>query len=177
MKRLFVFFLMVVGGFFAFAQTASSLDVYILDPTDTDTNVRSAPKGKVVAKIPAEGIWMLAVSKPRNGWWQINNGMYYDAVPDNNPDGDAFISLHGSTTGYWIHSSCIGFGLVGNGSGHKFLAAPDNKARAVYISRIDEQVHPLELRGDWVKVVTLDGKHTGWIPTYLICDNPLTTCP
>ena len=177
MKRLFVLCIVVLGGLYAFAQTANSLEVYILDSTGTDTNVRNAPKGQVVDKLSAKGTWMLVVSKPRNGWWQINDGVYYDAIPDNSPEGDAFISLHGSSTGYWIHYSCIGFGLIGNGSGHTFRAAPDYKAPAVYTSQIDERLHPLELRGKWVKVATLDGKHTGWITMDIICGNPLTTCP
>ncbi|MBR6714600.1 MAG: hypothetical protein IKI80_04600 [Bacteroidaceae bacterium] len=174
MKHIILLSLMFVSGIFAMAQTDNSLEVYILDPTGTDTNVRNSPKGKVVDKIPVDGEWILFVSHPRNGWWRIDDGEYYDAVPDTNPDSKP-TSLKGSTTGYWVHYSCIGFTLVGGS--HKLRATPSTKGKVTSVVDHEVDFHPLELKGEWVKIVSLDGKHTGWITQDMICSNPLTTCP
>ena len=37
-------------------------------------------------------------------------------------------------------------------------------------------LRPVDIRGNWVKVKTIDGKHTGWIESEWLCGNPLTNC-
>ena len=83
---------------------AQSLAVYISDNSGSATNVRNAPKGKVVAKLNANSGIMFDVESPRNGWWKISGGVYTD--PDKDMDD---FRLKGSTTGYWVHYSVIGF--------------------------------------------------------------------
>jgi hypothetical protein len=34
----------------------------------------------------------------------------------------------------------------------------------------------MEIKGDWVKVQTSDGKFTGWIEEEWLCGNALTNC-
>lgn len=179
MKKLFFIFCLLSGSLFAVAQS-DALEVYILDASGTPTNIRNAPKGKVVDQVPVDGEWVFYVSNPRNGWWQIVDDAYYDANPDNaDEDGDwPHKKLQGSQTGYWVHYSCIGFGLTGSVDEHKLRAAPGNNSKVVYTTHTTEEYfHPLAVKGTWVKVVSANGKHTGWIPRDMICSNPLTTCP
>ena len=48
---------------------AQVLDVYTYDSNGTYTNIRNAPKGSVVDRIPTESTAMFDVETPRNGWW------------------------------------------------------------------------------------------------------------
>jgi hypothetical protein len=34
----------------------------------------------------------------------------------------------------------------------------------------------MDIKGDWVKVKTIDGKYTGWIEEEWLCGNSLTNC-
>ena len=84
------------------------------------------------------------------------------------------IDLTGSSNGYWIHSSVIGF--AGMGEGYVTLReAPNSKAKIVS-RRKDVIVHPLEIRGKWVRVRGRNTKRVGWMPAAEICANPYTNC-
>ena len=151
---------------------AQLLSVYISDSNGEFTNVRNAPKGKVVDKIPTSKIAVLTVTSPQNGWWQIADGeVSYTG------DDDETIKLKGSTTGYWIHHSVLGLDTRNYGGQTLHLRkSPDAKSAVVFSFKEEMHVMPLEVRGDWVKVKTGDGKHIGWIEAEWICDNPLTNC-
>ena len=77
MKKVFFLFYLLTASLFAVAQS-ETLEVYILDASGTPTNVRNAPKGKVVDQVPVEGEWVFYVGNPRNGWWKIVDDAYYD---------------------------------------------------------------------------------------------------
>jgi len=56
--------------------------------------------------------------------------------------------------------------------------SPSHKAKAVKMRPSTElSFHPLAINGQWAKVVTSDGRSTGWMHRDKICSNPLTTCP
>lgn len=151
---------------------AQSLSVYISDGNGEFTNVRSGPKGKVVDKIPTSKIVMLEVVSPQDGWWQIDGGEVYCTGDD-----DETITLKGSSTGYWIHHSVIGLDTRNyGGQTLRLRKSPDAKSAVVFSFKEEMHVMPLEVRGDWVKVKTGDGKHIGWIEAEWLCDNPLTNC-
>ena len=59
---------------------AQVLDVYTYDSNGTYTNIRNAPKGSVVDRIPTESTAMFDVETPRNGWWKIVDNSY--SLPD-----------------------------------------------------------------------------------------------
>ena len=169
MKRIFLLWAFALVCLMGNAQ---SLSVYISDSNGEFTNVRNAPGGKVVAKIPTSKIVMLEVTSPQNGWWQIDGG-----TVNYTGDDDEEVTLKGSSTGYWIHHSVIAVGTRNYGGETLHLRkSPDNKSAAVFSFKEEMQLRPLEVRGDWVKVKTADGKHTGWIESEWLCDNPLTNC-
>ena len=90
---------------------------------------------------------------------------------------NAEVKLHGSKTGYWIHNSIVGFGVAGK-QDDALYAKPSKKARMIKVSPGEGlYFHPLEVRGNWVKVVSIDGRYTGWMLIDRICSNSLTTCP
>ena len=169
MKRILFATMMVV---MAVMTNAQSVSVYLCDNSGSATNVRNAPNGKVVSKLDAKSDIMFYVESPKNGWWKISGGIYTD------PDRDmADIRLKGSQTGYWVHYSVIGFSTSNYGGQTLHLRqSPSKNARSVYSFKTEKELRPLEVRGSWVKVVTLDGKHTGWIENRWICGNTVTNC-
>ena len=148
---------------------AQGIGVYILDFDGDSTNVRNAPKGKVVYKFPAREGVMIVVDKVVNGWWHI--------ASDYASAGDVSYELKGSTPSYWIHSSVIAIGTRNYGGDRLSLRkSPSANSEAVFSFTDERHLRVLDVKGDWVKVRTLDGKHTGWIEAEWLCGNSLTNC-
>ena len=151
--------LMAIG-----ASAKGDLCAYI---TDSVANVRNAPNGKVVTTLSYSGN-VVTLLKASNGWWKI------DSTVEQYGDEEKEITLEGSSTGYWVHNSVIGFTGVGDGTAIIYNR-PSRKARKV--CECVQLMHPIAVKGNWVKVKTDDGRYTGWIRRDAICYNPLTTCP
>ena len=112
---------------------------------------------------------MIEVEKPTNGWWKI--------VGDDYDTGDEQGTLKGSSTGYWIHYSVLGVGTRNYGKQKLTLRqSPNAKSAAVYSFTKEIVLRPMDIKGDWVKVKTTDGKYTGWIEMDWLCGNSLTNC-
>lgn len=168
MKKLF--FLVAMLACTMLAGNAQSLEVYLSDTDGPYTNVRKAPKGTVVARLSTSDPVMFAVESPKDGWWKISGGTYW--IPD-----EDVVTLKGSTTGYWVHSSVLALGTRNYGGQRLTLRqSPADGSKAVYSFSKEIEVRPLDLKGDWVKVKTMDGKHVGWIEAEWLCGNALTNC-
>ena len=170
-KRLFSLLTMT---FLVVLANAQSLGVFIFDENGPYSNVRNSPNnGKVVDRIPVNVSAMLGVEKPVNGWWRIVDDCY-DAIGE--VDFEEF-ELKGSTTGYWIHYSVIAVGTRNYGREQLFLRSePKASSRIVYTIKEETLVRPVEIKGDWVKVKTIDGKGFGWIEADWLCGNSVTNC-
>ena len=166
-KKLLVLFALTT--WLSVSVSAQSLRVYIVDKNGPYTNIRNAPKGKIVDKIPTSETAMFGVEKPTNGWWKIIGTSY--------GTGDVDGTLTGSTTGYWIHYSVLGM-ATRNYGGQKLTLRkePSDKSAVVYSFTEERNLRVLDIKGDWVKVRTLDGKYTGWIDSEWLCGNSLTNC-
>lgn len=166
-KKLFVLLMMMTC--LSVGVSAQSLGVFTYDNSGKFTNVRNAPKGKVVDKIPTEVCAMIGVEKPTNGWWKI--------IGDTYDTGDDEGTLKGSTTGYWIHYSVLAMGTRNYGGQTLYIRqSPSASAPVVYKFKKEIQLRPMDIKGEWVKVQTTDGKYTGWIEEEWLCGNSLTNC-
>lgn len=166
-KKLFVLLMMMTC--LSVGVSAQSLGVFTYDNSGKFTNVRNAPKGKVVDKIPTEVCAMIGVEKPTNGWWKI--------IGDTYDTGDDEGTLKGSTTGYWIHYSVLAMGTRNYGGQTLYIRqSPSASAPIVYKFKKEIQLRPMDIKGEWVKVQTTDGKYTGWIEEEWLCGNSLTNC-
>lgn len=143
--------------------------VYIIDNDGPVTNIRNAPRGKVVATLPTDRALAVRLLAVKGEWWKI------DDVVDQYGDDEMEFVLRGSTTGYWIHRSPLQFTIAGDPNG-ALRVKPSVKSRAIKFTGA-EAYHPIDVRGKWIKAVSTDGKVTGWIHRDRICSNPLTTCP
>ena len=171
MKKILLMALFAIASISAFSQ--NPVTVCISDNTGSPTNVRNAPNGKIVYQIPQDLSCTVDIISVKNGWWKITPEV------DTWGDDETTILLKGSSTGYWLHKSMLGFAISGDSEGC-LRVAPSNSAKAVKVLRSDYAdlvLEPLMIKGSWIKVVTKDKKYTGWMPIDRICYNPLTTCP
>ena len=173
MKKTILTTLMMVIAVTMYAQTGAN--AYICDISGTPTNVRNAPNGKIVKKLPdINGGYVVSLLEVKNKWWRI------DPVIDIYGDEeDEYVELKGSKTGYWVHYSVLQFGIAGDHE-NVLRETPSPKGKPLktapsYLFEVG--LRPLEIRGEWIKVITSDNRYTGWMPIDKICDNPLTTCP
>lgn len=145
---------------------ADELALYVID--SSDTNIRNAPGGKVVCKLPLldEG-YIVCIDRIEKGWCHIVGTAIEPAI-----DGDT-VKLTGSTTGYWIHNSLLAG--KGMGDGAVTLYASKSKHSKVVLKTNDwTEFTPIEISGEWVKVKV--GKKTGWMRIDEVCSNPVTNC-
>ncbi len=173
MKKIFLTTLIMVIALSVNAQRSAG--AYICDNSGTPTNVRNAPNGKVVQKLPdVDGGYVVLLLEVKNNWWRIDPVIeIYGGEEDEN------LQLKGSKTGYWLHYSVLQFNIAGDHE-NVLRTTPSPKGKPLKLEPsylFEVGLHPLEIRGEWIKVVTTDKRYTGWMPIDKICDNPLTTCP
>ena len=171
MKKILIMTLFAVVSLAAYSQ--NSVTVCVADPSDSPTNIRNAPNGKVVYQMTDSEFCTVDIVSVKNGWWKITPEVEMWG------DDEKTIPLKGSTTGYWIHKSVLGFGIAGDPEGC-LRTAPSKGAKAVKIALSDYAelyLEPLLIKGSWIKVMSKNKKYTGWMPIDRICFNPLTTCP
>lgn len=173
MKKLILTTLTMVFALSVYAQTTAS--AYIYDNSGTPTNVRNAPNGKVVMKLSnqADG-FEVTLLEVKGKWWRIDPTVWLCGDVD-----EESLELKGSKTGYWVHYSVLGFGIAGEQE-NVLRQTPSPKGKSLNLKPfylLEVTLRPLEIRGEWIKVITSDNRHTGWMPIDRICSNPLTTCP
>ena len=169
MRKLIVTTLLLIAALAAFGQ--DEVYAYIIDASNTPTNVRNAPNGKVVERLSQDESYVVTLREVKNKWWRVDSEVLVEG------DDAREIYLKGSKTGYWLHYSVLEFSVAGDPT-DCLRTSPSHKAKAVKMSPSTElSFHPLAINGQWVKVVTSDGRSTGWMHRDKICSNPLTTCP
>lgn len=164
-----IFALFVLLSTLSANVNAQSLGAFTWDKKGKFTNVRNAPNGKIVDRIPTSEAAMIGVEKPTDGWWKI--------VGDNYDTGDSQVKIKSSDTGCWIHYSVLALGTRNYDNQKLTLRkSPDEKSAVVYQFTDEILLRPMDIKGDWVKVKTIDGKYTGWIEEEWLCGNSLTNC-
>ncbi len=167
MKKLFLMFALTILSMSAYCQ--STVGAYISDNNGKYSNVRNAPNGAIVDKIPVDSYGMMELASPKNGWWKIIGGNY--------DTGEGSVRLKTSKSGHWIHFSCIACGTRNYGNQKLSLrSAPSKQGRVTYTFSKEIELRPIDVKGSWVKVKTTDGKHEGWIESDWLCGNSLTNC-
>ncbi|RRC98456.1 hypothetical protein [Prevotella sp. OH937_COT-195] len=154
----------------AVCVNAQSFNVYIQDSEGQYTNIRNAPGGKVVKRL-VTGIYALCVRNVRNGWWEI--------VPNTLEDVESQekVSMNDEKSPCFIHYSAIAVATRNYDGRQLYLRKlPDGKAAVEFSFGDEKELRPLKIKNGWVKVRTLDKKHTGWIEEEWLCGNPVTNC-
>lgn len=145
----------------------SKLRVYLNDPDKSGTNIRNAPKGKVVTQLIIDDLnhdYFLTLTEAKNGWFKIEDPVEGMESNVKIPKGEG-----------WIHGSVISVDTRNYANQHlKLLEKPDN---GKVITTIKKEVIGLRLKdicGNWTKVEYK--KYVGWIENKWLCGNPLTNC-
>lgn len=174
MKKIILTSLILVITLSAYAQRRAG--AYICDNSGTPTNVRNAPSGTVVQKLPEiDGGYVVTLIEVKNKWWKIEPVIEVYGGDDE----DECVKLKGSKTGYWMHYSVLQFNIAGDHE-NVLRETPSANGKPLKVKPsylLEVGLRPLEIRGKWIKVVTSDNRYTAWMPIDKICDNPLTTCP
>ena len=169
MKKILIILLVSLCSIGNMAYAGSDFEAFIANKGSA-VNVRSKPDGDVVKKIynSRSNCYVLTLTDARNGWWRIK------WILDQGEDTD--VTLSGSPTGqYWIHSSVVGTATSNYGNQRWCLRdTPSKKGKAVYWFNKEIIVHPIQVKGGWVKV-EYNGK-TGWIEIEKLCSNTITNC-
>ena len=169
MRRILSVLAMAAFAIYANAQ----IGAYVLDNVGEYTNIRNAPRGKVVKRLTREYSYMIMmrVRNVRDGWWEIVPNTLVTA------DDGMMVNLDNVEGPCYIHYSVIALDTRNYGGQRLCLRKSPSKDGAVTFSFLDEiSVRPIGVRGGWVKVQTTDRKHTGWIEYKWLCPNPLTDC-
>ena len=149
-KKLIMLFVLLTA--LLVTVSAQSLRVFTFDKNGKFTNVRNAPNGKVVDRIPTSESAMIGIEQPTNGWWKL--------VRNNYSTGDGDVKIKSSDTGCWIHYSVLAMDTRNYGGQKLALRkSPDAKSAVVYQFTEEIMLRPMDIKGDWVKVKTVDGKY------------------
>ena len=165
------------GSSIGYIHSSRLSDIWTMDACihDTDgayTNLRKSPGGDVAKKLPTNNMYILSLSEYKNGWWLIESlteFAEYDEIAMPLPQG-----------GYWIHISCIGLEISGDGNATFSLYAKPKKGANViktYSNAGMGITSVLDMSADkkYLKVKLSDSR-TGWILREKTCYNPYTTC-
>ena len=175
MKRILVTMSAILLAALPLLGQTHELNCFVLDPdTEGMTNIRSAPKGKIVHRLEAGDFYQLTVIVEPGGWWRIKDGIVYREWGNEE-------KVPGSQA--WIHRSVLAVATdYEDGQPRKLYAEPRKDAkRLMVIHEIRALLRPLELSADgkWVKV-TYDPsefeqrpceKVTGWIEKSKVRDD------
>ena len=134
----------------------------LVEITDADgdyTNLRRTPNGQIVYQLPTSASYRLVVEEPTKGWWQIANNTVEKIKKKGKtkkvelPEGVVL-----------VHSSVLSV-ETNNKEGQKLelKKAPNKDAEEEYSFSKPMEFRPVDIRGKWVKVSTIDNKRSGWI--------------
>lgn len=134
----------------------------LVEITDADgdyTNLRRTPNGQIVYQLPTSVAYRLVVEEPTKGWWQIANNKVEKIKKEGKtkkielPEGVVL-----------VHSSVLSV-ETNNEEGQKIelKKAPNEDAQKEYSFSKPMEFRPVDIKGEWVKVSTIDNKRSGWI--------------
>lgn len=145
------------------------LEVTITDNDGDVTNIREKPSGKIVMSIPTNRLYQTTVCEVHNKWWYVCRPIH-QYEPD-----DKDIDL--PETGGWIHSSVLTVSTRNYGGQElQLLAEPNKEAKAVFSFKEELTFHPIDKKGEWIKVENKEKKAAGWIKNEWLCGNAVTNC-
>ena len=169
MKKIVLMTILLVTAFTVGAQE-KTLIAYLCGDS-TCSYILNQPSGATVMTLSCDEPYVFSLSSPKDGWWKIND--LWNAADDEDTT-----SLVGSETGeYWIHFSALGLGTSNYGGQELHLrAAPHQDADIVFTFNEELMLMPLDVDGDWIKVMVDGSDIVGWIENEWLCSNPLTNC-
>lgn len=156
------------------SDCAVDFDAYIMDPSESATNVRKTPGGEVITEISPAVDHAVHIIGVKGKWFKIDFIEPFDTDAEGNPLAYDIPGQFG-----WIHQSVLELGTRNYGNQTlNFYEKPDQKSAISFT--IDQEFYgmPVNACGDYVKLQgEYEGKKvSGWVKKEWLCSNPLTTC-
>ncbi len=152
----------------------------IVDTDGPYTNIRKAPGGEVALKLSTKKTYVLLLSDCKNGWWHIESIIRSYSFDDVDSPYNTEEAIAVPKSGYWIHSSCLGVDI--NGDGHttfSLYAEPKNGSKVIKTySNAGMGINSiLDLSADkkYLKVKLSDGR-VGWMLVEKTCWSAHAIC-
>lgn len=174
MKRILITMAAILLAALPLIGQTQELACFISDPdTEGMTNIRSAPKGKVIYQVEAADFFQLTAIVQPGGWWRIKGSQLSSFGED--------IAIPAKEA--WIHRSVLAVATdYEDGQPKKLYAEPRKDAkRLMVIHEMRAILRPLELSADgrWVKVTYDPSDYedrpcepvTGWIEKSQVRDD------
>ncbi len=150
---------------------------YVIDPDPVGLNVRSAPKGKVIAKLPTDA--EVTLKAYESGWVKIADAYYMDnpgfADANGHPSVDGVTELN--EVNGWVFAKLLGTSArVYDADKTEWLLADHalESDKTVQLP-VEAKLQVLACYGKWLEV-SYNGQ-VGWLQPELNCPSALTTCP
>jgi hypothetical protein len=175
----YILFFIVSTSILSAENCGCSIDFYINDTDTSGTNIRVAPGGTIVSKIPyaKESFHSIHAVEFKNGWWKID---YIELEDDTEKT-----VLNG-----WIHKSVLGVDLddgefIENKDGTIKCITPiyskptyTVKSGLFMSGNTDGKRILTGCYGKWLKIKQIVDNDTisGWWAPEDRCSNPLTNC-
>jgi hypothetical protein len=165
------------------AITDCSTRAYVIDTDPAGLNVRLAPGGEIIDKLPAGA--MVEITGQKGGWLRIANAEY----PCEGADLERFAKANGHAgcaeawvklpkLKGWVFAKKLGTSTRKYGPEPQvwLLTRADTTSEKVFeVVKQEARVTLVGCKGEWLEV-EFQGR-TGWLEPSLSCPNSLTTCP
>ncbi len=145
---------------------AAEFHAYLNDPDDSGTNIRKSPGGEVVLVLVTDDLnfeYFFTLTESQNGWFKVKS-------PIGGMEND--FEIPGQQG--WIHGSVISVDTRNYGGEKLELLDKPEDGKIVAVIEEESGLTVKDMCGKWV-LVEYNGI-TGWIESYWLCGNPLTTC-
>ena len=160
-------------------EVKCSSAAYVIDADPNGLNVRSAPEGEIISRIPCGA--MVAILAEKDGWIKIGHVEYYENEEfakknnhhyDRENDRVILENLNG-----WVFARMLGTSVRNYSPESEWLLSENrsDSKKTVELEGGGAGVILVGCNGGWLKV-KYQGK-TGWLKPELNCPNPFTTCP
>ena len=158
-----------------------SVDAFVTDTDPAGLNIRDAPKGKIIAKIPTQdgSAVLLKIMDSNKGWFKVKDISIIDSELD-----------YGHLPVGWVYGSMIATEIkLGNyETGIAFYESPHKtSAKGIELYHVEGKKSLPKIKrmmgcqGEWLHVETFKTKNNsaaiGWLAPKNQCSNPVTTCP
>ncbi|HNR89135.1 MAG TPA: SH3 domain-containing protein [Spirochaetota bacterium] len=162
------------------ATTHCDTAAYVIDRDPDGLNVRTAPAGAVITRIPAGA--MVTITGQSGAWLRISSVTY----PSDMHETFARTNKHQMNSGWvkldklegWVFAKNLGTTVRNYHPTKKaFLHAEPNvgSKKTIRFNDVEPQVTVLGCRNDWLYVE--HAGRMGWLSPSRNCPNSLTTCP
>lgn len=152
-----------------------SISAYIEDTDGEFTNIRNAPSGKIILRLPTNRVYLVTLIDFQKGWWRISQ-----LVHINKNDEEVPYDIPANVE-YWIHTSCVNSGIKGDGTlSFTLLSEPKEGSSPVkkYPAGIQPSIHKIldVSPSKYYLKVKLDDGNVGWIPANIVCYSYFSVC-